>query len=421
TWQDLRAEPQARRWHDWLGAQRVFEITGQPIQARMSVNQLLWQRENQPEVLERAVKRLCVEDFVLWKLSGEYATEFSLSSRTMAIDQRNRRWSREILDLAEIPEDLFPPLYQSGTPLGQVTARAAAETGLPAGTAVVVGGHDHLCGAFAAGVLGPGAILNSMGTAEACLVVTNEFSPDERLVRGGYSHYAHIMPGQYVVVFGLGTSGGMFEWLVRQLHPESTTSPEARIRAFDLALAAAAEVRPGSEGLFWLAHFAGVGPPWVDELSKAAVLGLTPAHGRGHLVRALLESLSYRLRENISAVAEAIEIPANAELVVIGGGTRAKLWMQIKADVSGRLVRVVQVPEAVATGAALLAGIGAGVFKSFAEAAASVERPVVVYEPDTARAQAYDRYYREVFEQIYPTLRSLNHRIHDVFWSGKEG
>ena len=416
AWHDPRSEPQAERWHEWLGPERVFTITGQAIQAKFSINKLLWLRENRPEVFRDIHKWLCMEDFALWKLGGVYAIDHSLASRTMAFDQRARRWSAEILDRAALSADLFPTPCLSGTAVGQITPEAAADTGLPVSAVVATGGHDHLCGALAAGVVGPGAFLDSMGTAESCLLVSDGFAPDDRLRRGGYCHYAYVIPGQYVVNYGLDASGGLLEWLIRQLWPEVGASTEARARAFAEALDGAARIRPGSDGLFWLPHLNGVDSPWADELSKASVVGLTAAHSRAHLVRALLEGLSYWLRENLDFLEAQIGLPASREVVAIGGGTRAALWMRIKADVAGRPLRVVEVPEATALGAALLAGVGAGIFGSAAEAVASVVRPATLYEPDLVRTEAYERFYEAVYRQLYPSLRTVNHRIHKLFW-----
>lgn len=418
AWYDPRTEPQAKRWHEWLGERRIFEITGHPIQSKFSVNKLLWLRESQPAAFGAVRKWLCMEDFVLWKLAGAFATDHTLASRTMALDQRSLTYSSEILSSAGLSADVFPNAFPSGTAVGRVTKAAAEETGLREGTVVATGGHDHLCGSLAAGVVGPGALLDSMGTAEGDLLLADRYDPDERLLRGGYCCYAHVIPGRYVILFGLTSSGGLLEWLVRQLWPEAGDSAEKRERAFAAALAGAATIPPGSDGVFVLPHLSGVGSPWEDETSKAAVVGLTATHGRSHLVRAALEGLSYWLRENLEVLGSVVETSTTREIVAIGGGTRASLWMQIKADVTGRAVRVIDVPEATALGAALLAGVASGRFRSAEEAAASVSRPTTIYEPDPARAAAHERYYRVVFSQLYPSLRSAHRDIHELFWKG---
>ncbi len=419
VWHDPRSEPQSRRWFDWLGNRRVFTITGQPIQTKFTVNKLLWLRENRPDVFAQMRKWLCIEDFALWKLAGVYATDYTVASRTMAFDQRERRWSPEILAHVGVEADLFAQPFPSGTVVGRVTPEAAAATGLSPGTLVVTGGHDHLCGAFAVGTLEPGCLLNSLGTAEACLVLTDVYRPDERLLSSGYSHYAYVLRERYVLHFGLTASGGLLDWFVRQLCPEAAEAAEDRAQAFSSLLAAAAGVPAGAEGLFWLPHLKGSGSPWFDDLSRAAMVGLSDVHTRAHMVRGLLEGLSYWMRENLDTLTEVAGVPAGGEIVAIGGGSRAALWMQIKADVTGRPVRVAELPEAVAVGAALLAGLGAGVFASPAEAAGSVVLTSTLYEPDPGRHAAYTEFYEAVYRELYPSLRGLNQRLHRFFAAGR--
>lgn len=403
SWLDNRSAPQAERWREWLGPAEAFRITGQTIQAKFSINKLMWLRENAPEVVERLHKWLCMEDFVLYKLSGADAIDYSLASRTFAFDQRALAWSPRMLDLAGFSEDVFPRAYPSGTAVGEVTPAASAETGLPAGAIVATGGHDHLCGSLAAGVVGPGALLDSMGTAESGLLLSDRFDPDPRLLEAGYCHYAHVIPGYYVTLFGL-MGGGVLDWLVQQFWPEARMPGLVRARCFDEALALAAAVPPGASGLVWLPHLGGGGTDQPDEQPRAALVGLTTALDRGHLVRALLESLCYWLRGKLETMEEIA--PVGPTITAIGGGARSALWMQVKANVTGREVRVPLVPEATALGAALLAGVGAGAFASTAEAAASVVRPTTVYAPDPARVAEYGQSY-ERFRHLHARAAEL--------------
>lgn len=400
SWLDNRSAPQSERWREWLTPLEVYQITGQTIQAKFSLNKLMWLRENEPQVVDRLHKWLCMEDFVLYKLSGVDAIDYSLASRTFAFDQRSLGWSARMLGLAGFPADVFARAYQSGTAVGEVTREAAAETGLPAGAVVATGGHDHLCGSLAAGVVGPGALLDSMGTAESGLLLSDHFDPDPRLLEAGYCHYAHVIPGTYVTLFGL-MGGGVLDWLVQRFWPEAKEPGAVRTRSFEEALALAAEVPAGASGLVWLPHLGGGGSSQPDEQPYAALVGLTTAHDRGHMVRALLESLSYWLRGRLEKLSEIA--PIGRTITAIGGGTRSPLWMQVKADVTGREVRVPRVPESTALGAALLAGVGAGIFASAVEAARSVERPTTVYTPDASRMALYDGLYRQ-FRRLHPRV-----------------
>ena len=420
AWYDPRGKPQSDRWREWLGRQRLFEITGQRIHPMYSVNRLLWLRDHEPDVLRNAYKWLCVQDFVLWKLSGEYATDYTIASRTMAFDQRKLQWSPVVLDITGLRTTLFPRAYESGTAVGRITPGAAAKTGLPRETIVATGGMDHFCGALAAGILGSGSLFNSMGTAEAYLVVADRFTPHEDLIRHGYTHFTYVVPGHYAVLGTLVAGGAFLNWLVHCLYSELGGSSEVENRAFAGALLDAEKVRPGSDGVFWAPYLHGDVCPWQDISAKAAVIGLRAIHGRGHLVRAALESLCYWLRENLELITDTIAVAKDSDIVAIGGGTRSHLWMQIKADVTGRRVRVVDLPETVAVGAALLAGVGSGVFPSLSAAVDSVVRPFTVYEPHAERMKTYDQCYRLIYHDLYSTLRPMNSRIEELFWTEGE-
>jgi xylulokinase len=417
AWYDNRSLPQAESLWERLGAERIFGITGQTRQAKFSVCKLLWLREHCPEVLRDARTWLCVADYALFRLSGSRVTDYSLASRTLAFDQSRRDWSGEMLAAAALEPRLFPAALPPGTIVGAITAEASGPTGLRVGTPVVTGGHDHLCGAVAAGVVSPGALLDSMGTAEAYILLTEAFAPSLALMNGGFSHYCHVVPGCYVLLGGLNASGGQVDWLVSQLWAEDPGSSADRDRAFAAAIDAASAVSPGADGVVWLPHIAGSGSPWADDRSRAAVIGLTRAHGRGHLARALVEGLCFWMRENLDVLAAATGTRAGGEITAIGGGTRNGLWMQTKADVTGRSLRVVDVPEAAAVGAALLAGVGVGAYGDVSAAAASVRRGVTRYVPDPSARATYDRLYERIYKGLYPALRETLHAIDDQYRS----
>lgn len=409
AWYDPRAEPQLDALCRKLGTYEIFDITGQSPRNIFSLPKIVWLQEHHPDIVRRAGRWLCMEDFVIWKLSGEYATDYSVASRTLAFDQRQRFWSSRILGSVGLSADLFPMPFPSGTAVGRVTAKAAEETGLPIGAPVVTGGHDHLVGALAVGVLAEGEVLDSTGTAEAVLAPLSFYRPDRRLFDSGFSFYHHTVRGQYVVIGGNSAGGASVDWLSRSvLGLEEGPSKEF--------FAAAAEVAAGSQGLFFLPHLVGSGTPENDAASRGAFVGLTPFHNRGHFARAVLEGVCYWLRSNLDEI-ESIVGKRIAEITAIGGATQSPFWLQLKADVTGRSVRVPHVPEAVAVGAALLAGCGVGLFANERQAAASVNAFQEVRKPDEKEAAAYERWYEEVYKSLYASLRDSHHRIQQAFGS----
>jgi xylulokinase len=280
-----------------------------------------------------------------------------------------------------------------------VTAEAAEETGLPVGIPVAVGGHDHLCGALAAGAVSPGEIVDSIGTAESVLLPTARYRDDLALGRGRICCYAYVVPDLFVVQGGMALSGGALAWVAGNLFADAADPVAA-------ALAAAESAPVGSGGLLYYPYLGGNGAPVGDENLAASFVGLRPEHGRAHLVRAALEGTSFGVRDILDTFDAVIGEGATA-IRVVGGGARSPLWLRIRASVLNRPVEAVDVPEAVAVGAALLAGVGAGIFADAAAAVAAIRREVTTYLPDPAAQARYDRLYREGYRRLYPSLEPV--------------
>src|SRR5256714_12894030 len=380
AWYDQRTAPEAQWWENTAGRERIFTITGHIPRPTYGVNKLLWLRNHVPQGIARIHHWLSIEDFVLWKLSGSFATDYSIASRTMLFDQRTLTWSEPLLEQAGLPAAWFPPAFPSGTAIGTVSKEVAAQTGLPQQTIVSTGGHDHLCGALAAGGTRPGHLLESIGTASVIMAVSDVFHPSAELLAARYNSYAYVLQKMYVTLGTLNFAGGALEWIVTLLYgqgKQGSISPEN----YAQALREAAEIPPGARGAIILPSFLGSGTPYAKSSARGAILGLTPSHNRPELVRALMESLGFWLRENTEMLCKLGIAPPHPEITAVGGTTQATQLLQFKADITGGPLKVPQIPEAAATGAALLAGIGANIFRSGEEAASSVRYAVQTYEP----------------------------------------
>ncbi len=345
---------------------------------------------------------LSIEDFVLWKLSGSFATDYSIASRTMLFDQRTLTWSEPLLQQAALPAEWFSPAFPSGTAIGTVCKEVAEKTGLPHQAIVSTGGHDHLCGALATGVTHPGQLLESMGTASVVLAVSNAFRPSRELLAAGCTSYAYVIQNIYATLGMLDFAGGALEWIVTLLYgqgKQGTVSSEI----FAQALREAAEIPPGSRGATILPSFLGSGTPYRQSSARGAFLGLTPSHNRPELVRALMEGLAFWLRDNTEMLCNLGIAPPQPEITVIGGTTQATPLLQIKAEITGCPIKVPQITEAAATGAALLAGMGANIFHSGEDAASAVLHTVQIYEPDAQAVEIYNT----IYEQTYLPARRL--------------
>lgn len=402
AWYDLRTVAEAQWWENTAGRERIFTITGHIPRPTYGVNKLLWLRNHVPEVFERIHQWLSIEDFVLWKLSGSFATDYSIASRTMLFDQRTLTWSEPLLQQAGLPRAWFPPAFPGGTAIGTVSREVAEQTGLPQQAIVSTGGHDHLCGALATGVARPGHLLESIGTAGVIMAVSDAFRPRSELLAAGYNSYAYVIANTYVTLGTLNFAGGALEWIVTLLYGQGKQE-NVSAEIYAQALREAAEIPAGSRGAIILPSFLGSGTPHGRSLARGAILGLTPSHNRPELVRALMESLAFWLRDNIELFCNLGIVPPHSEITVIGGATQATSLLQVKADITGYSIKVPQIAEAAATGAALLAGMGANVFRSGEEAAAAVRHTVEIYEPDTRAVEVYNT----IYEQTYLPARRL--------------
>ncbi len=411
AWYDRRSEPQAA----WLDSQipevELHAITGQRVTASFGVCKALWIREHWPEAAAAMATWLPVPNYLLWRLTGERSIDFSQASRMLAFDQRRLDWSDRILRTVDLRRDQLPRPQPGVTIIGAVTAAAAAETGLPAGTPCALGGHDHLCAALAAGAYRPGVVVDSSGTAQAVLTVVPAFESTPKMAAAGYACYAHVVPGQYILKAGLKAAGGAVEWLARQLAGPGTA---ADFLPYDELLALAERGVGVRAGPVWLPHFIDSGTPEGDRHSLAAMIGAKMEHDAGDLFRGLLESLAFWLRHNLGDVRDLPIWRPVEEVILLGGTTRLALLSQLKADVLGRPVVVSELPEAAAIGAALLAGLGARVFHSPAEAVGSLRYGRTVLDPDPARVIWYDRLYREAYLPLYDALREINHRLAEM-------
>jgi xylulokinase len=397
-WYDPRTEPQLQQVLARIGPKRLFEITGQATRNVYTLFKILWLREHAPHVIANLWRWLSVADYIAWQLTGVTATDYTLASRTMLLDQRTRTWSNELLAVAGVRADQLPSLALSGDIVGRVTRKAAIETGLPAGAGVAICGHDHLCGALAVGAVHPGQVADSIGTAESMVIPVGHYVDDDRLRVSRTCCYAHVA-GSYVIQAGMAMSGGGLDWLAHRLFAERPEPVEA-------ALAEAQRVPLGAETLFYFPYLGGNGAPLGDENVTACFVGLRPVHDRAHLVRALLEGIAYAMRDALDVVSKVIGPPV-PPILAFGGGSRSPFWLQIRANVLGLPVLGVEVPEAVALGAALLAGVGAGRFPNAAAATAIVPRIGTWYEPDPAEHARYEPLFRDGYRSLYPALKPV--------------
>jgi xylulokinase len=408
AWFDTRTRPQAMWLAERIGKDELFARSGLSLQPIFSLNKLLWHREHEPDAWERSVRWLMLADFIAYRLCGEAATDLSLASRTLMLDLRQKRWDEQTLAQAGIDQRLLAPLVPGGTSLGNVIASAAALTGLPVTAVVAAGGHDHVCGALAAGVTRPGQMLNSLGTAEAVFLPIEQPLANPKAGHQGYTQGAHVVGGGYYAFAGQYTSGASIEWLRDLLG--ATDDPIA----YDELIAAAERVPAGSLGVLFLPHLRLANPPYDDPRSRGALVGLTMDAGRDVITRAIFEGLALESRNTFEPLLAYPEVTSPQSVVAIGGGTRNPLLMRVKASVTNLIHHIIEAQEATALGAALLGGLGAGVYQDVDDAIGAMRYGQQEIAPEPADVPVYETIYREVYRRFYPSVAPLSQAISDL-------
>jgi xylulokinase len=406
SWHCPRTAPQHAWWMERIGAEKQFAITGNQLWAINSALRILWMREHEPAVLEKTDKWLLIEDFVNFMLCGVRATDYSMASNTLLFDQRTRRYSDELLRLSGVERRWLCDPLPSGTPLAEVHAQAAAATGLPAGTPVILGGHDFLCGMLPVGAFKPGVVLDVMGTWDIVTVAITEPVLTPAVQRMGWWIDSHVARDMYAAM-GTAVSADMLEWFRREYgQPEKAQAAASGGKDWDYLMAAAEASPPGARGVMFLPHMSGCTIPVPDPKSKGAFIGLRNVATKGDMLRAVIEALNYQFLEIMAGLETAVGV-APQKLLAGGGGTSNPFWMQNRADMAGRAIEAPTIEETTPLGAAILAGIGIGLYKDEEDAFRQVYRPGRVYEPDLKLSAFYAERF-DVFRKIYPALKEIS-------------
>ncbi len=379
-WLDRRADAQAEAMSRKVGPERLFEITGLVPDASHSGPKIMWLREHDPETFAVASAFPPVAGYLLQRLTGRLALDHANASSSLVYDLRTRQWSEELLESFDLLPAQLGEILDASDVAGTLTAEAAALTGLSTNGAVLVGTGDEHAGSIGAGAVDEGLITDVTGTAEPVTVASKTVVLD---YHGLVETHAHAMKGFYLVENPGFVSGGSTKWLAENVLNVS------QVEFFELAAASP----PGADGVIFLPTLSGAMTPRWNGRMRGVFAGLAMGHGAASLARAVLEGCAYGLRDITSRFAE-LGL-GQEEIRVVGGGAASDTWLQIKADVTGRPVRRVLVPEATALGAALLAAVAAGTFADLADAVRqTVEVAKEPFVPDPRTAALYDEGYR---------------------------
>ncbi len=400
-WNDQRTGVQCAEIVDRAGGPAsVLAATGNVVLPGFTAPKLLWVRENEPEIYARIARVLLPKDYVRYCLTGEYVTEVSDASGTALFDVGRRRWSSEMLRALEIPIDWLPDCTESTQVSGRVSASAARATGLEPGTPVVGGAGDQAAQAVGSGIVASGVISVTSGTSGVVFAHTDTFAAE---AEGRLHAFCHAVPDKWHLMGVMLSAGGSFRWLRDNLgEPERNAAQSSGEDPYELLTREAAQAPAGSDGLLFLPYLTGERTPYPDPAARGAFIGLTIRHTKAHLIRALLEGVSFGLRDCMELVKQT-GVPIR-QVRASGGGARSALWRQIQADVFGSELVLVNVTEGAAYGAALLAGVGAGTFASVEQAVEATVRVTDRTTPIPENVRRYEELYG-VYHSLYPALK----------------
>ncbi len=395
-WNDQRTTDACDAIRSAVGQEHLIAVTGNDALTGFTAPKLVWVRDHEPEVWRRIAHVLLPKDYLRFRLTGVRATDKAGGSGTILFDLAARDWSREITAALGIDPAWLPPTHEGPAVTGVVSAEAAAATGLRAGTPVVGGGGDQAANAVGVGAVVPGRVALSLGTSGVVFATTDQplYEPAGRV-----HAFCHAVPGRWHMMSVMLSAAGSLRWFRDAIAPGVD---------FGDLVGAAGGVPAGSEGLVFLPYLSGERSPYPDPLARGAFVGLTLAHDRRHLTRAVIEGVAFGLRDGLDLMVEA-GMPVPAQIRASGGGTASPLWRQVLADILDAEIATVSTTEGAAYGAALLAAVGSGWFPTVEAAADELvtATPVAAPGPDVARYAELHAIYRD----LYPALAPSFHRL----------
>jgi len=405
-WCDVRTTRQCETINERVGFELLRAEASNPALEGFTAPKMLWLRDNEPENFKRLRLLLIAKDYIRYRLTGELATDVSDAAGTILFDVGRRKWSEKILSALEIDPAILPPVVDSHKVSGRITREAAEATGLKEGTPVVGGGADNACAAVGTGIIREGTVQSSIGSSGVVLAAMAEHRVDERMRLHCMNHAA---PDMWYLMGVMLTAGLSLKWFKENLcAAEMDIARRKGIDIYDLLSEMAASVPPGAEGLIFLPYLSGERTPHADSDARGMFIGLSLRHTKAHMARAVMEGVAFGLRDSMELVRElGVRID---EIVLIGGGAKSALWRQIQADVFGQTVCTLNVTDAAPFGAALLAGVGAGMFGNCADAAKATVKKSGETDPIPATVDLYKSSY-SIYRDLYPSNKEHFHGL----------
>ncbi len=395
-WLDSRATDEVAKY----GSEEVHRITGKPPNPTPGWYKMLWLREHEPNTLDRAARVVDVHAFLVYRMTGHWRTSWATADPMGLVDLQSFEYSDTLLDTVGLNREQMPELYAPGDVIGELTEDVAREVGLPAGLPVVSGVGDGQAAGLGANITEPGRAYLNLGTA----VVSGTYS-DNYSWGNEYRVLAGPVPRTYTMETLLAAGTFTISWFVENFAGVNAEDLKLGLSTEQILETAAALLSPGSDGLLAVPYLNNALTPYWDFNARGILVGLTGAHGKAHVYRAILEGIAYEQRLMTDGAESGLEKPVE-HVIALGGGSNSSLWCQMLADIMQRPVSVAQETESTCLGSGMLAAAACGIHGSIKEAAEAMSGVAARYEPDEARTGKYENLY-EVYKELYPSLRPL--------------
>ncbi len=403
-WADQRSRGAVEALIDQFGTDDYAQLTGTLPATGFMVSTLLWIAQNKADLLDATHHIVLPKDYVRLKLTGNIATDISDAASTGMFDVSHGNWAQSITDFVGVDVTKLPSVLESTQIAGRLTQRASQTLGLAVGIPVIAGCADQPAQALTNGLVGTGIASVTIGTGGQVFVPLMRKNGDDPIPTDPRLHvFNHALPDQWYVLGAILSAGASLKWL------RNVTGLASNPNAYAILSAEASRVAVGSDGLIFLPYLSGERTPHMDSMARGAFIGLSDYHGRGHLARAVMEGVIFALKQTLDiSVSLAGDID---QLIIAGGGAESALWRQIQADIFGLSLQKSTQPEQTSTGVALLAGLGVGVYRSYEDASARIQRPDGAISAHIAENHARYMSLFDQFNHLYPHLKDDFHKL----------
>ncbi|NLN66504.1 MAG: xylulokinase [Clostridiaceae bacterium] len=399
-WCDQRSGAECEQITSLIGAKRLIEITANPALTGFTASKIMWVKNHEPEIFDKAAKILLPKDYVRYRLTGEYATEVSDASGMQLLDVPNRCWSDEVLQKLGLNKSMLGKVYESQEVTGTIHSKAAELTGLKVGTPVVGGGGDQAAGAVGNGIVKPGVISSTIGTSGVVFAYSDKVSIDPL---GRVHTFCHAVPNTWHIMGVTQGAGLSLQWFRNNFcKDEIATAELMEVDPYYLMDKAAEKVEAGSNGLVYLPYLMGERTPHLDPDCRGVFFGLSAKHTKKEVLRSVMEGVVYSLKDCMEIIKElGVDV---SEIRASGGGGKSPLWRQMQADVFNSEICTINASEGPAFGVAILAGVGSGVYKIVPEACEATIQVKTRQPADQAVTTRYNEYYK-LYKSLYRSLK----------------